>query len=94
VSCVHPLVLASALAARPAAPGRIIGLQANTSDLEPEELDGAAKLETAEPGAFARELAAVTRAFGLRVVGGCCGTGEEHIEALARLLAAAPAAVA
>jgi homocysteine S-methyltransferase len=94
LNCVHPRVLASALAARPAATGRIIGLQANTSAREPEELDGAAELETAEPEPFARELAEVTRTFGLRVVGGCCGTGEEHIDALARLLAAAPAAAA
>jgi S-methylmethionine-dependent homocysteine/selenocysteine methylase len=94
LNCVHPFVLASALAAQPAATRRIIGLQANTSAREPEELDGATELETAEPGPFARELAAVTRAFGLRVVGGCCGTDAEHIDALARLLAAAPAAAA
>jgi len=94
LNCVHPLVLASALAARPAAAGRIIGLQANTSAREPEELDGATELETAEPEPFARELATVTRTFGLRVAGGCCGTGAEHIDALARLLAALPDAAA
>jgi homocysteine S-methyltransferase len=94
LNCVDPRVLASALAVRPAATGRIMGLQANTSAREPEELDDAAELETAEPELFARELAAVTRTFGLRVAGGCCGTGAEHIDALARLLAAAPAAAA
>lgn len=88
LNCVHPRVLGSALEACPAAVARVIGLQANTSAREPEELDGLAELETAEPEHFAHEIAAAGRSFGLRVLGGCCGTGEEHIAALARLLAA------
>ncbi len=96
LNCVHPRVADAALAASPRAAGRFVGLLANTSARDPDELDGLEELETAEPEPFARELADVGARHSLRLLGGCCGTGDEHIAALARLLArrhAAPAAV-
>ncbi|MGL6277998.1 MAG: homocysteine S-methyltransferase family protein [Gaiella sp.] len=87
LNCVHPRVADAALAASPRAAGRFVGLLANTSARDPDELDGLEELETAEPGPFAAELAAVGERHGLHLLGGCCGTGDEHIAALARLLA-------
>jgi homocysteine S-methyltransferase len=86
LNCVHPRVADAALAACPRATPRVIGLLANTSARDPDELDGLAELETAEPEPFARELADVAARRGLSLVGGCCGTGDEHIAALARIL--------
>ncbi len=86
LNCVHPRVAEAALAASPRAAPRVIGLMANTSARDPDELDGLTELETAEPESFALELADVAVRRGLRLVGGCCGTGDEHIAALARLM--------
>lgn len=88
LNCVHPRVAEAALAASPRAAERVIGLLANTSARDPDELDGLDKLETAEPEPFAREIADVAARRGLSLLGGCCGTGDEHIAALARQLAA------
>lgn len=87
LNCVHPRVADAALAASPRAAGRFVGLLANTSARDPDELDGLEELETADPEPFARELVEVGARRGLHLLGGCCGTGDEHIAALARLLA-------
>lgn len=93
VNCVHPSVFDAAMTAEtPAAPDlgdRLLGLQANTSPLSPEELDGAEDLQTEDPETFARALMAVRARFGTRILGGCCGTGRDHIAWLAQLVAAA-----
>jgi homocysteine S-methyltransferase len=69
---------------------RVIAFQANTSARAPEDLDGLGHLETEEPEVFAASLAELARTTSLRILGGCCGTDERHIEALAaRLVRAA-----
>ncbi len=89
-NCVHPTVFASALArelAQDATLGaRIIGLQANTSARSPEELLGLDHLETEAPDALAAAMYDVYRRFGMRVLGGCCGTDERHIAAIADVM--------
>ncbi|RKH54487.1 homocysteine S-methyltransferase family protein [Corallococcus sp. AB050B] len=90
VNCVHPSVfregLSRQLAASPSLGERVVGLQANTSRLSPEELDGRAELDSETPDAFAKEMARVHEECGTRLLGGCCGTDERHIAALARAL--------
>lgn len=86
-NCVHPSIARRALE-RPfnrtrLVRERFIGIQGNTSPLSYEELDGSKALQTAEPQAWAGEMAALARTFGLRVLGGCCGTDASHMEALA-----------
>jgi homocysteine S-methyltransferase len=91
VNCVHSSALSSALGApagrRALDTGRLLGLQANTSPKSPEELDGAQELEGEAPEAFASGMCALRDRFGLRVLGGCCGTDAAHISALAEGLA-------
>ena len=88
VNCVHSSALASALHApaggRALDSGRLLGLQANTSSLSPEELDGAQELAGEDPAVFASGMCALQTAFGLQVLGGCCGTDGGHLAALAR----------
>lgn len=88
-NCVHPENYAAAIACEIGhglAPERLLGLQANTSKRSPEELEGAEELETTAPESFADAMIAVGRRFGLRILGGCCGTDETHIRALAARL--------
>jgi homocysteine S-methyltransferase len=91
-NCVHPSTLALALESpagrRALGTGRFLGLQANTSRKSPEELDGARELDTESPEAFAAGMVELRRRFGLRYLGGCCGTDGSHIAALAAALSA------
>lgn len=65
---------------------RVIGLLANTAPLSPEELDISPELVEEEPEVFGRSVAALYGEFGMKVLGGCCGTDNRHIECLARQL--------
>jgi homocysteine S-methyltransferase len=84
INCVHPSVLGEALAAAGDAAQRVVYYQANASALSPDELDGRDELDADEPEALAAAMQEVGARFGIRALGGCCGTGTEHIEALAR----------
>jgi S-methylmethionine-dependent homocysteine/selenocysteine methylase len=87
VNCVHPSVFGQGLAVEVEASksirNRLFGLQANTSARSPEELDGLEQLDGAEPIGFAKELLALHYKFGIKVIGGCCGTDHRHIEEIA-----------
>lgn len=91
INCVHSQVLETALdtitTTRPETCGRILTFQANTADAEVEELDDSEVLVTEPAEDFADRVARLGSRFGLRVLGGCCGTEGKHIEALASKLA-------
>lgn len=91
VNCAHPSHLLPTLeaAARSGAGwlDRFRGFRANASSLSHAELDEASDLDRGEPSVLAREVAAMSRAHGLRLVGGCCGTDAEHLGAIAREVA-------
>lgn len=93
VNCVHPSGFREAFLrqvdAWPNLRRRLVGLQANASRLSPEELDGRAELDSDDPATFARELAGLHTELGLRLLGGCCGTDDRHLAALAAVLAPA-----
>ena len=66
---------------------RIVGLLANTAARSPEELDGSESLVEEDPATFGSTVAALHRDLGLKILGGCCGTDDRHIRALAAQLA-------
>jgi homocysteine S-methyltransferase len=66
---------------------RVIGLLANTAALTPEEIDNSDQLIEEDPETFGGSMASLHAEFGLKILGGCCGTDERHIESLARQLA-------
>jgi S-methylmethionine-dependent homocysteine/selenocysteine methylase len=70
---------------------RVIGIQANGSDLQPEELDNSAHLVADDPETLARAAVRLHTRYGFRVLGGCCGTDERHIEEIGRLAMGAEA---
>jgi homocysteine S-methyltransferase len=62
---------------------RITAFAANTSARSVDELDGLEELDTEDPGVFALANHRLLEACDIRIVGGCCGTGPEHMEAIA-----------
>lgn len=85
VNCVHPDIARRALATLPdALRRRVVAFQGNTSMLAPEEVDGLDHVDTMDPRSFARSIELLKSASHIRVIGGCCGTNEEHIEELAK----------
>lgn len=90
VNCTHPVGLLSGLqrsgASAESLEGRLIGFQGNTSRRDPRDFDSLPQLETEDPVAFASATIELRDQFGLRLLGGCCGTGPEHIKAIGQLL--------
>jgi homocysteine S-methyltransferase len=90
VNCTHPVGFLSGLeqsgASAASLAGRLIGFQGNTSRRDAREFDALPKLETEDPASFARATIEVRGRFGLSLLGGCCGTGPEHIEAIGTIL--------
>jgi len=87
VNCVHPTVFAQGLGREieisKSVQNRLLGLQANTSSRSPEELDGLEQLDGSDPDKFAEEILDLHHQFGIKVIGGCCGTDHRHIKAIA-----------
>ena len=90
INCTHASIFRSALLSERNSSARvrerIIGLLANTAALSPEELDASTELVEEAPEIFGSSVAALRNELGMKVLGGCCGTDERHIEALARKL--------
>lgn len=92
VNCAHPTHLEPTLrAAADAGAGwlpRLRGFRANASTKSHAELDDSTELDRGDPADLARHMAALRTAYGLRVIGGCCGTDAEHLLAIADCCAA------
>lgn len=86
--CVHPSHFEAAASKEPwPATDRIFGLQANASSLTPEELEGLDHADGSDPGEFAEMMVGLHRR-GMKILGGCCGTNDMHMRALAGRLKA------
>ena len=89
-NCVHPKLVRKALSApfnrTPLVHSRFLGLQANASPLFFRELEGSKVTMQSEPEKLAAGMLALRNSFGLRIFGGCCGTTDRHMEAIASAL--------
>jgi homocysteine S-methyltransferase len=65
---------------------RVAGLLANTAALEPEELDNSEELVGEDPQTFGKSMAGLHGELGMKILGGCCGTDDRHIDNLAKQL--------
>lgn len=84
VNCAHPTHLPEVRDPASPALARIRGLRANASTRSHAELDEADELDAGDPVALAahyRDLLALLP--NLTILGGCCGTDDRHIEAIA-----------
>ncbi len=66
---------------------RLLELKANASALSTEELVRLDHLEGDDPESFAAGMWGIHEDFGLRIIGGCCGTDDRHMRALAARMA-------
>ena len=90
INCTHASFAKAALThadnSSPLVRQRIVGLLANTAALSPEELDDSSSLVEEDPATFGATVAALHQELGLKILGGCCGTDDRHIRALAARL--------
>ena len=87
INCAHPSHVEPALAEDGPWRARIHGLRANASRRSHAELDEALELDDGDPEELGEEyLELRTLLPQMNVVGGCCGTDERHVEAIARSL--------
>jgi len=89
-NCVHPKVLNSALSQEYnetlVVKERFKGIQSNTSELSPEELDNCKELKTSDSISLANDMINLYNKFNLKIFGGCCGTDNTHIQEIAKRL--------
>ncbi|MEA1923477.1 MAG: homocysteine S-methyltransferase family protein [Pseudomonadota bacterium] len=86
VNCAYPSFL-QAEREPDAVLSRLIGFQANASSLDHDQLNEAEKMQVDEVSDWGRRMVALNRNFGLSILGGCCGTGVEHLNYLTKHLA-------
>jgi S-methylmethionine-dependent homocysteine/selenocysteine methylase len=93
ISCVYPTLaergLAAAASVSQVIEHRVRETKANASPLSAAELDRLGHLDAAPPEVWAAAMWPLYERFGLRILGGCCGTDDRHIRALAARMAAA-----
>lgn len=86
-NCVHPRIVGQALMQpfnnNDIVRRRFLGIQANTSPLSYEELDHSADLKSSEPAELAEEMVRLREISPFKIFGGCCGTDDRHMEAIA-----------
>lgn len=90
-NCVHPDILHEALLHpmndTELVKARFNGIQANASNLSPEELNGCSYLKSAPAAELSDRLMTLLWDFPLKICGGCCGTDASHLQLFADILA-------
>ncbi|HTV00560.1 MAG TPA: homocysteine S-methyltransferase family protein, partial [Luteitalea sp.] len=84
VNCAHPTHFAHLLDPSQSWVRRIKGLRANASCMSHAELNESPVLDEGNPGELGRTYAELRQRLPqLTVLGGCCGTDQRHVEAIA-----------
>ena len=90
VNCAHPDHFAAVLAGGGAWVDRVRGIRANASRKSHAELDAATELDADDPEELGRDYRNLRRRLPrLTVLGGCCGTDDRHVAAIAAACLAA-----
>ena len=79
VNCAYPSFLDMAALPK-SARGRLWGYQANASSKSHAALDGSKRRQMDDIDDWAKRMAALHDQWGLKILGGCCGTGHEHLQ--------------
>lgn len=84
INCAHPDHFEAVLANPAGSLRRIGGIRANASRKSHAELDESEELDDGDPAELGTRLASIhTRYPHINVLGGCCGTDDRHIAAIA-----------
>ena len=89
VNCAYPSFL-KAHRLRPRLLSRLIGFQANASSLDQTDLDGNDRLQADDIDDWGSKMIHLHRRYGLKILGGCCGTGPNHLKYLVREIGLRP----
>jgi S-methylmethionine-dependent homocysteine/selenocysteine methylase len=81
INCAYPSFLCAADQPE-AVYDRLLGYLANASSLDHCDLDGADELKTESVTDWGDLMLDLNRTHGVKILGGCCGTGEEHLKYL------------
>ena len=65
---------------------RLVGFQGNASALDHSDLDGAGALQAETVSDWGERMIELNRRYGIRILGGCCGTTGEHLAYIVRHL--------
>lgn len=82
VNCAYPSFL-QAGTQPPSVFDRLAGILANASSLDHSELDGSAELHMESVASWGDQMLQLHFDHGVRILGGCCGTNQEHLQYLA-----------
>ena len=63
---------------------RLVGFQANASSLDHSELDSACELRADDVDDWSTQMINLNRRCGVKILGGCCGTDGQHLDAIVR----------
>lgn len=85
INCAYPSFLQAHRLA-PRILSRLLGFQANGSSLDQADLDGNTQLQADAIDDWSNRLIQLHRQYGLKILGGCCGTGPAHLAYLVREL--------
>ena len=83
VNCAHPTFL-NADTQPKGLFSRLIGFQANGSSLDHDQLDRAPEPRISDIREWAEQMIRLNRVFGVKILGGCCGTRTDHLACIAR----------
>ncbi len=64
---------------------RLLGCAANASSLDHCELDNAENLEAEQVSEWVEAMLTLNREYGMKMLGGCCGTNGEHLRELCKI---------
>lgn len=78
VNCAYPSFLCAATQP-PELFKRLVGYMANASSLDHCDLDGAEQLHQESTFEWGELMLELNRTHGVKILGGCCGTGGEHL---------------
>ena len=78
VNCAYPSFLSAELQPEDLF-ARLIGCQANASSLDHCDLDNSDVLSVEEVSEWGDAMLGLNREYGIKILGGCCGTGREHL---------------
>ena len=78
VNCAYPSFIKPALQAEQLF-SRLVGCQANASSLDHCELDESDQLSVDDISSWGDSMLELNRLYGMKILGGCCGTGTEHL---------------
>ena len=85
VNCVYPTFLRADQ--QPSALfRRLIGIQANSSSKDHAQLDGAEELQQDPLTDWGRDMLQLNKEYGVKILGGCCGTDHTYLRYLAESL--------